>query len=212
MTVTGSWFDGAFADSPIMAILRGTGTDRAVRLAETAWNLGIDSVEVTIQSAEDEEALREVVRRASAQGKSVGAGTVLTREQVRIASDAGASFVVAPGFDPSIVDEAEALGMPVLPGVATPGEVQLAYARGLRWMKAFPAEWLGVGWFGHIRGPFPDVRFVATGGLGAGNVSAFLDAGVRVAAVGSALEDPAQLALLAEILRTRRGAGLGSAR
>ncbi|MFG6503045.1 bifunctional 4-hydroxy-2-oxoglutarate aldolase/2-dehydro-3-deoxy-phosphogluconate aldolase [Microbacterium sp. P05] len=207
MTDSNAWFDHAFADAPLMAILRGTGPERSAQLAETAWDLGIDSVEVTLQSPDDEVALREVVRRAAARGKTVGAGTIVTVEQVSVAAAAGASFVVSPGFDPAIVEAARVAGLPVLPGVATPGEVQQAYALGLRWMKAFPAEWLGTGWFRHLRGPFPDVRFVATGGLDAGNVSAFLDAGVRAAAVGSALEDPTQLARLAEVLHARRSAG-----
>lgn len=78
--------------------------------------------------------------------------------------------------------------------------MQLAVSLGLTWVKAFPATWLGPGWFTHIRGPFPGVRFVATGGLHAGNVQDYLDAGVRVAAVGSALEDPAQLERLGALL------------
>jgi 2-dehydro-3-deoxyphosphogluconate aldolase/(4S)-4-hydroxy-2-oxoglutarate aldolase len=84
--------------------------------------------------------------------------------------------------------------------VSTPSEVQLAASLGLTWLKAFPAQWLGTDWFKHIRGPFPQVRFVATGGLDASNAQSFLDAGVRVAAVGSALEDPAQLDRLAALL------------
>jgi 2-dehydro-3-deoxyphosphogluconate aldolase/(4S)-4-hydroxy-2-oxoglutarate aldolase len=99
-----------------------------------------------------------------------------------------------------VVLAAQEHDIPMLPGVSTPSEVQIASALGLSWMKAFPAQWLGAGWFRHIRGPFPQVRFVATGGLDATNARQFLDVGVRVVAVGSALEDPQQLDLLAGLL------------
>ena len=85
--------------------------------------------------------------------------------------------------------------------------MQLGRSLGLTWLKAFPAQWLGVDWFRHIRGPFPEVRFVATGGMDANNAGDFLDAGVRVVAVGSALEDPAQLERLATLLGARRVSG-----
>ncbi|WP_249353847.1 bifunctional 4-hydroxy-2-oxoglutarate aldolase/2-dehydro-3-deoxy-phosphogluconate aldolase [Microbacterium sp. 2FI] len=197
------WFDAAFAGAPLMAILRGMGVERTIRLAETAWDLGIDSVEVPLQTAQDEDALRALVARAQARGKSVGAGTIITPAQVAVAAGAGAAYLVSPGIDPEVVRAAQDAGIPILPGVATPSEVQLAVSLGLTWLKAFPATWLGAGWFRHIRGPFPQVRFVATGGLDAANVEEFLDAGVRVAAVGSALEDAAQLERLAAVLRAR---------
>jgi 2-dehydro-3-deoxyphosphogluconate aldolase/(4S)-4-hydroxy-2-oxoglutarate aldolase len=198
---TAAWFDETFATAPLMAILRGTGVDRAVKLATTAWDLGIDAVEVTLQSDEDLEALREVARLGAARGKVVGAGTIVSARQIPLAINAGARYLVSPGLDPRVVVAAAEQGIPMLPGVSTPGEVQIACGLGLTWMKAFPAEWLGTGWFRHIRGPFPQVRFVATGGLDAGNAQAFLDAGVRVAAVGSALEDPQQLDRLAALLK-----------
>lgn len=192
--------DDIFAGAPLMAILRGMGLERSVRLATTAWDLGIDSVEVPLQTDEDERALREVVRLGAERGKAVGAGTVVTVDQVALAVDAGAAYVVSPGLDPEVVRAAQRHGIPILPGVATPGEVQRAVALGLPWLKAFPAHWLGVDWFRHIRGPFPGVRFVATGGMDAANAEAFLDAGVRVVAVGSALEDESQLPRLAALL------------
>ena len=197
------WFETTFAGAPLMAILRGMGVERSVRLSETAWDLGIDSVEVPLQTDEDERALRAVVERGAARGKSVGAGTIITPEQVALAADAGASYLVSPGLDPAVVRASQDAGIPILPGVATPSEVQLAVSLGLSWLKAFPATWLGSGWFRHIRGPFPQVRFVATGGLDASNVEEFLDAGVRVAAVGSALEDASQLERLAAVLQAR---------
>jgi Entner-Doudoroff aldolase len=201
----GDWFETAFAGAPLMAILRGMGVERSVRLSETAWDLGIDSVEVPLQTDEDERALRAVVAAAAERGKIVGAGTILTPDQVALAADAGAAYLVSPGLDPVVVRAAQAAGIPILPGVATPSEVQLAVALGLTWLKAFPATWLGSGWFKHIRGPFPQVRFVATGGLDASNVEEYLAAGVRVAAVGSALEDASQLERLAAVLQARTG-------
>jgi len=201
----GDWFDTAFAGAPLMAILRGMGVERSVRLSETAWDLGIDSVEVPLQTDEDERALRAVVAEAGARGKIVGAGTIITPGQVALAAEAGAAYLVSPGLDPVVVRAAQDAGIPILPGVATPSEVQLAVSLGLTWLKAFPATWLGSGWFKHIRGPFPQVRFVATGGLDASNVEEYLAAGVRVTAVGSALEDASQLERLAEVLRSRAG-------
>lgn len=201
--MTDPFFETTFAGSPLMAILRSAGTERALRVAATAWDLGLDSVEVTIQSPADVEALRAVAERGRERGAVVGAGTIVTPEQVGIAVAAGAGYLVSPGLDPVVVRAAQDAGIPILPGVATPSEVQQALALGLTWLKAFPAQWLGSGWFTHIRGPFPQAQFIATGGMNAVNAGEFLDAGVRVVAVGSALEDPAQLEKLAALLAAR---------
>ncbi|NEB81742.1 bifunctional 4-hydroxy-2-oxoglutarate aldolase/2-dehydro-3-deoxy-phosphogluconate aldolase, partial [Streptomyces sp. SID14478] len=104
------------------------------------------------------------------------------------------------GLDAAVASASVAAGLPHLPGVATATDVQAARALGLTWLKAFPASVLGADWFRAMRGPFPEVPFVATGGMDAGNAAAYLSAGARVVAVGSALEDPAQLASLAELL------------
>lgn len=189
-----------FEKAPIMAILRGTGVERSVQLARTAWELGIEAVEVTLQSPEDRDALAAVVAEGHERGKHVGAGTIVDAAGVRMAADAGAAFTVSPGLDLSVVRESERAGMPSLPGVATPTEVQTARAAGVRWLKAFPACALGPDWFTALRGPFPDVSFVATGGMSASNASRFLDAGVRVIAVGSALADPRELSALARLI------------
>jgi 2-dehydro-3-deoxyphosphogluconate aldolase/(4S)-4-hydroxy-2-oxoglutarate aldolase len=190
-------FDG----QPLMAILRGVGIEKSLALAHQAWDLGIDCVEVTIQSLDDVEALRAVVAAGAERGKVVGAGTILTAENVRQAADAGAAFTVSPGFDLEIVKASVAAGMPPIPGVATASEVQAAVSAGLTWVKAFPASELGPRWFGAMKGPFPKVKFVATGGMDATNAEQFLNWGVSVVAVGSALADPTQLDKLADILR-----------
>ncbi|WEG08840.1 bifunctional 4-hydroxy-2-oxoglutarate aldolase/2-dehydro-3-deoxy-phosphogluconate aldolase [Microbacterium horticulturae] len=195
-----SAFHEIFGDVRLMAILRGMGVERSLAVATTAWDLGITAVEVTVQTSADVESLRVVAEAAASRGLQVGAGTVVTTEQVRQAKDAGAAFTVSPGFDVDVVRASHEAGLPALPGVATPTEVQRALAEGLTWLKAFPASLLGTGWFGAMRGPFPQATFVATGGMDAASAPAFLNAGVQVVAVGSALEDPAQLPALAQLV------------
>ena len=193
-------FSEMFAAAPLMAILRGMGTERSLAVATTAWDLGIDVVELPIQTPEDIEALQTVAAAGSERGKIVGAGTVISVEHVRMASEAGAAFTVSPGFDLEIVRASAEAGMPPMPGVATATEVQLALKAGLTWLKAFPASVLGAPWIRAMHGPFPQAKFVTTGGMDAANAGDFLRAGARVVAVGSALEDPSQLPKLAALL------------
>ncbi|MGC4797942.1 bifunctional 4-hydroxy-2-oxoglutarate aldolase/2-dehydro-3-deoxy-phosphogluconate aldolase [Micromonospora saelicesensis] len=194
-------FDHIFGGARVMAILRGLPVAETVRLAERAWDLGIDVVEVPVATADAVPALRAAVEAGAERDRIVGAGTVLDVEQVAAAADAGARFTVAPGLDLAVADAAAARGLPHLPGVATPTEAQQALRHGLTWLKAFPAISLGPAWFKAVAGPLPQLRFVATGGLDAGNAGAFLQAGVRVVAVGSALSDPTQLDALATLTR-----------
>ncbi|WP_327035814.1 bifunctional 4-hydroxy-2-oxoglutarate aldolase/2-dehydro-3-deoxy-phosphogluconate aldolase [Micromonospora ureilytica] len=194
-------FDHIFGGARVMAILRGLPVAETVRLAERAWDLGIDVVEVPVATADAVPALKAAVEAGAERDRIVGAGTVLDVEQVAAAADAGARFTVAPGLDLAVADAAAARGLPHLPGVATPTEAQQALRHGLTWLKAFPAISLGPAWFKAVAGPLPQLRFVATGGLDAGNAGAFLRAGVRVVAVGSALSDPTQLDALANLTR-----------
>ncbi|PWH07432.1 2-dehydro-3-deoxyphosphogluconate aldolase [Brachybacterium endophyticum] len=194
------WFTDAFAGQPLMAILRGMGAERSFELARTAWDLGIDLVEIPLQQPADREALEVVVAAGRERGKSVGAGTIIDADGVRAAAAAGAAFTVSPGLDLEVVRASEQAGMASLPGVATASEVQSAVVAGLTWLKAFPASVLGTDWFAALHGPFPGVRFVATGGMNARNAATYLEGGADVVAVGSALADEAELPRLAEVL------------
>lgn len=195
------FFDRLLSATPVMAILRGYAVDRTVELARTAWDLGIDCIEVPIQSREAVLALAATVKAGAARGKVVGAGTVITSEHVREAANAGAAFTVSPGIDADVVNLSAALNLPILPGVATASEVQLALRLGLDWVKAFPAADLRPSWFAAMKGPFPTVKFVATGGINVRNAEDFLSAGARVVALGSALSDPEALPAIAALAR-----------
>ncbi|MEU4237561.1 bifunctional 4-hydroxy-2-oxoglutarate aldolase/2-dehydro-3-deoxy-phosphogluconate aldolase [Actinoplanes sp. NPDC026619] len=194
-------FEDIFGGSRVLAILRGLPPGPAVALANRVWDAGVDLIEVPIQTAEAVDSLRAVVAAGRERGRRAGAGTVITPAQVAAAADAGAQYTVAPGLDLTVLAASLAAGLPHLPGVGTGSEVQHAWAAGCRWQKAFPAAALGPGWLSAMRGPFPGVRFVATGGLTVAGAPEFLVAGARVVALGSALADPDQLPRLAELLR-----------
>lgn len=189
-----------FSDAPVMAILRDYPPREAVSLADRAWDLGIDLVEVPIQVPELLPSLKAVIEAGRERGKTVGAGTVISVEQLSTAEEAGAGFLVAPGLDTALVRESQSRGLPFLPGVATPTEVQQALRSGITWLKGFPASVLSPAWFSAMRGPFPASRFVATGGINAHNAPDFLAGGVSTVALGSALEDPEQLDRIAEVI------------
>ena len=189
-----------FGGAVVMAILRNLAPAQTVQLAERAWNLGIDVVEVPVQTPDAMPSLRAAISAARERDRRLGAGTVTTVDQVRAVAAVGAAFTVAPGFDPAVLAASHNAGMPHLPGVATPSEVQLALTHGIGWVKVFPASVLGPGWFTAMRAPFPQLRMVATGGIDARNALDYLAAGACVVAVGSALADPEQLDRLAEIV------------
>lgn len=189
-----------FAGRPVMAILRNMTPERSVTLAERAWDVGIDLVEVPIQTADAAPSLAAVVAAGARRGKTVGSGTVVTAEQVRISLDAGVGFTVAPGTDEHVIALSRELQLAHLPGVATPTDIQRAVRAGCSMVKAFPATVLGTEWFKAMRGPFPDVSFVATGGIDASNAAEYLAAGALTVAVGSALADDTQLDRLARLI------------
>ncbi|MFX4271064.1 bifunctional 4-hydroxy-2-oxoglutarate aldolase/2-dehydro-3-deoxy-phosphogluconate aldolase [Propionibacteriaceae bacterium Y1685] len=197
-------FGSVLAGRPVMAILRGLGVEASLHLTARAFDLGITAVELPVQTADDLDALTACVELGRARGYGVGAGTVLTTQGVADAAAAGAAFTVSPGLDADVARASLEAGLPHLPGVATASEITAALRLGLTWQKAFPASVLGRHWFTAMAGPFPQVDFVATGGMDAHNAADYLAAGARTVAVGSALADPAQLELLA---RLANGAG-----
>jgi 2-dehydro-3-deoxyphosphogluconate aldolase/(4S)-4-hydroxy-2-oxoglutarate aldolase len=165
------------------------------------WDTGIGVVEVPIQTPDAVPSLAAVAIAARERGEVCGAGTVISPDQVATAAQAGAVFTVAPGLDPEVVRASQAAGLPHLPGVATASEVQQALKLGCTWLKMFPAGVLGPGWVRDMRGPFPGVRFVATGAVGAHNARAYLDAGAVALGIGSALARPGGLDELVAVLR-----------
>lgn len=157
---------------PVIVIER---EDQAVPLARALVAGGLSVLEVTFRTAAAAGAIAAVRREVPE--AVVGAGTLLTVEQVRAAKAAGAAFGVAPGFDPAIVDEAKSQLLPFCPGVATASEVSQALTAGCSTLKFFPAEAAGgVKMIKNLLGAFRSagVRFMPTGGVSAGNLAEYL--------------------------------------
>jgi len=193
------FFASHLTESPLVGIFRGLDLDRTLELCSRAWDNGIHLIEIPIQSREAVDCLRAAVKAGAAIGRLVGAGTVTSPERAQAAADAGAAFTVAPGIVPAVVAESERLGLPHLPGVATSSEIGLALGLGLRWQKMFPAAQLGASWLAAQHGPYPEVCFVATGGIDSYNAEEFLRSGASAVAVGNAFADHEQIERLAQL-------------
>ncbi|MEO8095222.1 MAG: bifunctional 4-hydroxy-2-oxoglutarate aldolase/2-dehydro-3-deoxy-phosphogluconate aldolase [Pseudolysinimonas sp.] len=198
-SVETTWFDELFARRRVMIILRGLSTSTTISIVEQAWELGIDAVEIPVQSPESAQTLAELAQIARAAGRSIGAGTILTPEDAARAAEAGAAYGVSPHFDATVSAACRDLALPLLPGVATASEVARASAVGHIWLKAFPATALGATWAAMLKGPFPDTKFVATGGIAPIDASRFLSDGYSAVSVGSAVTDPSALSILAAL-------------
>lgn len=153
---------------------------------------GLRSVEVTFRTDAAADAIRAMSERPDL---LVGAGTVLTPDQVDRAVAAGARFVVSPGFGPAVVRRCQDLGVPVFPGVASATEIQLALDAGLRTVKFFPAEQLGgLAMIKALAAPFRAVRFIPTGGVNTENLPGYLAHPAVLAVGGTWMVAPALLA------------------
>lgn len=137
--------------------------EHAHAFGETLVAGGLPVAEVTFRTPSAEEAIRRLAKNREL---LVGAGTVLTVEQADRAIDAGAQFLVAPGTNPKVVEHVVMRGLPVIPGVVTPSEIELATSLGATALKFFPAENMGgVATLKAFAGPYPDARFIPTGGI-----------------------------------------------
>ncbi|MFT3992051.1 MAG: bifunctional 4-hydroxy-2-oxoglutarate aldolase/2-dehydro-3-deoxy-phosphogluconate aldolase [Luteolibacter sp.] len=166
--------------------------ESAVPLAEALLEGGLDIMEITFRTAAAQGSIEQIV--AKFPEILVGAGTLLTEDQVQRAKDAGSKFGLAPGFNPAIVAKAQAVGLPFSPGVATPSEIEQAMALGCNLLKFFPAENAGgpamlkafSGPYGHT-----DLKFIPTGGITSAKVEGYLKLPIVAAIGGSWMVDKA---------------------
>ena len=161
-----------FRDIGIIPVVAINDAAKAVPLAKALIAGGLPAAEVTFRTAAAEDAIKAIVKACPEM--LVGAGTVINVEQAERAKNAGARFIVSPGYKEDVVQYCIDNNVPVMPGVANPSEVEAALAHGLTHIKLFPAEVVGgVKMIDALGGPFPQCTFMPTGGVSTQNLAEY---------------------------------------
>jgi 2-dehydro-3-deoxyphosphogluconate aldolase/(4S)-4-hydroxy-2-oxoglutarate aldolase len=171
-----------------LTVVRADTIPDVVALCHALAEGGLRTVELTFTTPG---VLEHLAKAARVPGVLLGAGTVLTADQARGAIDAGAKFLVTPGLRAPVAEVAVAAGVPVFLGAFTPTEVAQALDLGSAAVKIFPAGRLGPGYLKDLRGPYPGVALLPSGGVSADNARAFLDAGALAVCAGTSVVPPA---------------------
>ncbi|MFF2954777.1 bifunctional 4-hydroxy-2-oxoglutarate aldolase/2-dehydro-3-deoxy-phosphogluconate aldolase [Kitasatospora sp. NPDC057965] len=192
----------ALAAEPVIAVVRAPRIPDAAALCAALADGGITWTEFTFTTPD----VTIHLEKAAQAGHRVGVGTVLTAEQARSGLAAGATFLVTPGLRADVAHAAHAAGVPVVLGALTATEVAQAVDLGAAAVKIFPARAFGPGYFKDLRGPYPDVPLVASGGVNTGNAAEFLAHGALAVCAGTDVVAPEVVAAgdWAEITRRAR--------
>ena len=179
---------------PLVAILRGVKPDEAADIVDVLIESGMTAIEIPLNSPEPFRSIEIAVERAPA-GVLVGAGTVLTLDEVARLHDVGGRLMVSPNVDPDVIAGARARGMVTMPGVFTATEALLAVRAGASGLKFFPASVLGAVGIAAIRAVLPaDTMIAAVGGVSDTNFVDYVRAGITAFGLGSSLYKPGMTA------------------
>lgn len=179
--------------SPVIPVIVINDPEDAVPLAKALVAGGLSVLEVTLRTEHALQAIADIKREVA--GAIVGAGTVISADDVARSISAGAKFLVSPGSAPKMLDAALQCSVPLLPGVSSPSEVMALMERGLRYMKFFPAEQSGgAKYLAALHGPLADVQFCPTGGVNPANASDYLSLPNVLCVGGSWMMDKAAIA------------------
>ncbi len=176
----------------VIAIVRGVEPSKITDMAKALYAGGIKLVEVTFNQSsatciQDTAGSIKSIYDAMGDKMCVGAGTVMTKEQVRAAVDAGAKYIISPNTDMEVIEETKKLGAISMPGAFTPSEAVSAYKMGADYVKLFPAGLLGIPYIKAIKAPISHIPLMAVGGINADNLADFLATGINGVGVGSSL-------------------------
>jgi 2-dehydro-3-deoxyphosphogluconate aldolase/(4S)-4-hydroxy-2-oxoglutarate aldolase len=206
MTRTETSLADALTQVPVVAVLRGLAPDEACALATAAIEGGLRAIEITMDSPGAAESISRLAATA-APGVAIGAGTVVTPADLDAATEAGAAFAVAPHLDLALLATAVTRRLPMVPGVTTPSELHAAVAAGAAFVKLFPAGALGVGYLSALRGPYPSVPLMASGGISVEQIGQWLAAGATAVGIGQS-----GLAAQPEAMRSRAASAVAASR
>lgn len=179
-----------FADTPIIAILRGVTPEEVLEVGSAILETGVPVLEVTMNSPRPLESIKLLSEKYGG-SKLIGAGTVTTVEQVQDVYDAGGRIIVSPNTDVKVIEATKRLGMFSAPGCFTPTEAFQAYYAGADVLKLFPCDIIGTKGIKAMRATLPkDSMVAAVGGVNAGNMADFVKVGTNGFGIGSAIYAP----------------------
>lgn len=186
----------AIQQEKIIAIVRGTDQDQALKVARALYDGGIRLMEITYNQ-KDPKSWQDTADAIAAIAKEfegrmlVGAGTVTTLELVELTAKAGGMYIISPNCNEAVIRRTRELGLVSIPGALTPSEVLAAHEAGADFVKLFPIGNLGVGYATAIMAPISHVKMLAVGGVNENNVTDFLKAGMAGAGIGGNLANKA---------------------
>ncbi|WP_187976456.1 bifunctional 4-hydroxy-2-oxoglutarate aldolase/2-dehydro-3-deoxy-phosphogluconate aldolase [Mycetocola sp. JXN-3] len=173
-------------ETPIVAVLRARHAREYAPVIEALVAGGVRSIELTLSTDGVFEHLPELIKNFGERAE-IGVGTITSRDQAKRALDGGAAYLVTPITDLNIIAAATARRVPVFPGGLTPTELFSAWDAGATAVKLFPASTVGPGYIAQLRGPFPGIRVVPSGGIGVDDAAAWIRAGASAVSLGGPL-------------------------
>jgi 2-dehydro-3-deoxyphosphogluconate aldolase/(4S)-4-hydroxy-2-oxoglutarate aldolase len=175
-----------FKKKPILGILRGIEKSSVEALVEAVISAGLETIEITMNT----ESAPEIIKKAKQVCRNrltLGAGTVLTMDSLKLALDSGATFIVTPVLIDDVVEYCKKSKIPVFPGAFTPSEIYQAWATGATMVKVFPAKFLGPEYFREIKGPFKEIELLACSGVTPQNLKDYFSSGASAISFGASV-------------------------
>lgn len=191
-------------DSGVVSVVRASGAREAIELVEALVAGGIKSIELTYSVPRANEVIADLVEKYQGTDVIIGAGTVLDPVSARLAILAGAQFVVSPSFSPEVAKMCNLYQIPYVPGVLTPREAQEALEYGSELIKLFPGDITSAKMIKDLKGPYPYLNILPSGGVNEENVSEWVAAGATAVSAGGGVTAPASQGNYAAVTENAR--------
>lgn len=177
-----------FQKVPIVGIVRNVSLEDLIQILPIFREAGLTTIEITMNTPGAEEMISYALEKES-DGLNIGVGTVCTKEDLSLALDAGAQFIVTPIINKKVIKSCVKKGVPIFPGAFTPTEIYNAWILGADMVKIYPATSLGPEYIKDLKAPMNQLKLVPTGGVSLDNMSDFIKAGANGLGIGGQLFD-----------------------
>ncbi|WP_203268037.1 bifunctional 4-hydroxy-2-oxoglutarate aldolase/2-dehydro-3-deoxy-phosphogluconate aldolase [Streptococcus uberis] len=176
----------------VVAVVRADTSEKAKKIVDAIIAGGVKSIELTYSVPQANDVIKELKDKYKDKGLIIGAGTVLEPISARLAIIAGAQFIVSPCFDKEVAKLCNLYQVPYIPGVLTPTEAKTALEYGSEVIKLFPGDISGAKMIKDLKGPFPDLNILPSGGVNVDNIADWIKSGATMVSAGTSLSAPAE--------------------